>query len=214
VGTIDEVDQAMSRYARGDETAFDVVYETVAPRLERYLARRVPARSAVEDIVQQTFLQMHAARATFISGAAVMPWAYAIARRLMIDAGRASRREQPAGFEEDLPPPVPASVLSYEGSSPSSEQSMQAEETHALLAASYERLSLPQREAFDLVKIEGLPYAEAAAVLGTTITGVKLRVHRVHLALRRALAGEPAPRTPARNAARGTTGRLRTVEGS
>ena len=213
MGTIDQADQAMSRYACGDETAFDLVYETVAPRLERYLARRVPARSAVEDIVQQTFLQMHAARATFIRGAAVMPWAFAIARRLMIDAGRASWREQPAGFENDLRPPVPAGVMSYEGSSPSSEQAMQAEETHAHLAAAYQRLSSPQREAFDLVKIEGLPYAEAAAVLGTTIMGVKLRVHRVHLALRRALGGGPAPR-PARRAARRNTGPLRTAEGS
>jgi len=214
VGTIDEADQAMSRYARGDETAFDLVYETVAPRLERYLGRRVPARSAVEDIVQQTFLQMHAARATFTSGAAVMPWAYAIARRLMIDAGRASWREQPAGFENDLPAPVPAGVIPHEGSSPSSEQVLQAEETHAHLAAAYERLSPAQREAFDLVKIESLPYADAAAVLGTTIVGVKLRIHRVHLALRRALGGEPAPRTRARSAARGNTGRLRTAAGS
>jgi RNA polymerase sigma-70 factor (ECF subfamily) len=204
----------MSRYARGDETAFDVVYETVAPRLERYLGRRVPARPAVEDIVQQTFLQIHAARATFISGAAVMPWAYAIARRLMIDAGRVSRREQPAGFEDDLSPLVPAGVISYGGSSPSSEQAMQAEETHAHLAAAYERLSAPQREAFDLVKIEGLPYAQAAAVLGTTIMGVKLRAHRVNLALRRAIEDGPAPRPPQRIAARADTGRFRTAAGA
>jgi RNA polymerase sigma-70 factor (ECF subfamily) len=204
----------MSRYARGDDTAFDLVYEAVAPRLERYLGRRVPARASVEDIVQQTFLQMHAARGTFIGGAAVMPWAYAIARRLMIDAGRASRREQPLGIDDELRSPVLAGVIPAGGSSPSSELVVEAEETHAQLTAAYERLSPPQRDAFDLVKIEGLPYADAAAVLGTTITGVKLRVHRVHLALRRALGGPLARRAPARGLRRRNTGPLQTVAGS
>lgn len=201
----------MSRYARGDEAAFDLVYETVAPRLERYLGRRVPARAVVEDIIQQTFLQMHAARGTFTSGAGVMPWAYAIARRLMIDAGRQSRREQPSDFEDELPSPALTGVISGGGSSPSSELVVQAEETRAHLTAAYERLSLPQREAFDLVKIEGLPYTDAAAVLGTTVTGIKLRVHRVHVALRRALGDALAPPARDRDAPPRHGGRLRTA---
>ena len=41
--------------------------------------------------------------------------------------------------------------------------------------------------AFELVKQEGLSMAEAAAVLGTTVSAVKLRAHRAYEALRRVL---------------------------
>lgn len=85
---MEDVDEAMSRYARGDATAFDAVYDALAPQLARYLRPRVRDEARLEDIIQQTFLQMHHARGNFVIGAAVMPWAFAIARRLMIDAGR------------------------------------------------------------------------------------------------------------------------------
>ena len=54
-------------------------------------------------------------------------------------------------------------------------------------------LSAPQRAAFELVKGDGLSLVEAAAILGTTVTGVKLRTHRAYAALRLALVpAEPA----------------------
>jgi DNA-directed RNA polymerase specialized sigma24 family protein len=39
------------------------------------------------------------------------------------------------------------------------------------------------------VKLEGLLLAEAAAILGTTTTAIKLRVHKARLALERAVDG-------------------------
>jgi DNA-directed RNA polymerase specialized sigma24 family protein len=41
--------------------------------------------------------------------------------------------------------------------------------------------------AFELIKKEGLSVKEAAEVLGTTVTAVKLRAHRAYVALRAAL---------------------------
>src|SRR3954463_15831509 len=71
-------DQAMSRYAAGDELAFEGVYDEVAPRLASYLQRRLRDRARIEDLVQQTFLHIHRARGSFIPGAQVFPWALAI----------------------------------------------------------------------------------------------------------------------------------------
>ena len=48
-------------------------------------------------------------------------------------------------------------------------------------------LSPRQREAFVLTKRSGLSPRDAAKVLGTTETAVKLRVHRAYVALRVAL---------------------------
>src|SRR5262249_51768481 len=72
-------DAAMERYAAGDDTAFGAVYDALASRLHRYIRRQMKESQAAEDLLQETFLRMHKARGTFVTGAAVLPWAFAIA---------------------------------------------------------------------------------------------------------------------------------------
>lgn len=188
-------DEAMARYAQGDAAAFDAVYEGVAPRLDSYLRRHVHGATRVEDIIQQTFLQMHAARGTFNVGAEVFPWALAIARRLMFDVGRKARREEYRDMqnEEELDARMAMAKAVASG-----EELLEAREIGAYLSAAYDRLSEPQRVAFELVKSAGLSHAQAATVAGTSVTGIKLRVHRAYVALRAALdqARAPLPRPP------------------
>jgi RNA polymerase sigma-70 factor (ECF subfamily) len=189
---VNGVDEAMGRYAQGDQSAFDVVYEAVAPRLEGYLRRQLREKSRVEDIIQQTFLQMHRARGTFIPGADVMPWAFAIARRLMIDAARKRQHDEPIDVDVDEVAIEMTRIVA------SGQDLLEAQEARERLSAAYAGLSEPQRAAFDLVKSEGLSHAEAASILGTTVTGIKLRVHRAYLALRAAIGDPPAAASPAR----------------
>jgi len=175
-------DEAMTAYARGDATAFEIVYDAVAPRLEGYLRKQVRESARVDDIVQQTFLQMHAARGSFIPGAGVLPWAFAIARRLMIDHQRRNRREE----SRDLGSEADEHGRTLASREASGEEIAVARETHERVAAAYEQLSEPQRRAFEL-RDQGLSCAETATALGTTVTGVKLRMHRALQALRNAL---------------------------
>src|SRR5262245_36731869 len=86
------LDAAMDRYARGDDTAFGEIYDKLAPRLFGFLLRYTRDRSKAEDVVQQTMLQIHRARGRFMPGAEVTPWAFAIARRLLIDQHRRAGR--------------------------------------------------------------------------------------------------------------------------
>src|ERR1700722_4327177 len=88
-----EADVAMERYAGGDDASFGLVYDALAPRLFRYLLRQTRQRARAEDLLQQTMLHIHRARASLIPGAEVTPWAFAIARRLLIDSLRRSSRE-------------------------------------------------------------------------------------------------------------------------
>jgi RNA polymerase sigma-70 factor (ECF subfamily) len=177
----------MDRYAGGDDSAFEVVYDLLAPRLGAYLARRVRDRGAVEDIVQQTFMHMHRARGSFIRGAEVLPWAFAITRRLMIDNERAAQRQRSGRREGDH------ELSMMTSSSANGEEVVQAKQTAGRLHAELARLSEPQRAAFELIKNEGLSLAQAAAVLGTSVTAVKLRVHRAYLTLRAALGDSIEP---------------------
>lgn len=168
---------AMDRHADGDESAFGEVYDALAPRLLAYFSRH--SRAHAEDLVQQTLLNMHRARAHFVRGADVVPWAFAIGRRLLIDA---RRRARPAG---DF---APIEVLeAHPESAAMPDEVVATQQLADRLRTELDRLTEPQRAAFSLVREEGLSMAQAAEVLGTTEGAVKLRAHRASEALREVL---------------------------
>jgi RNA polymerase sigma-70 factor, ECF subfamily len=171
-------DEAMDRYAGGDDSAFSDLYDLIAPRLLGYLVRQTRDEARAEDLVQQTLLRMHRARGRFLPGAAVVPWAMAIARRLMIDDLRHRRGDRVTRSIEDEP------TTDVPDKAPTAVDLVEARELGARIRAELAKLPESQREAFELIKQEGLSLAEAAAILGTTVTAVKLRAHRAYLALR------------------------------
>jgi RNA polymerase sigma-70 factor (ECF subfamily) len=174
----DVASAAMERYAAGDESAFGDLYDLLAPRLYEYLLGQVRNRALAEDLVQQTFLQLHRARGNFLPGADVRPWAFAIARRLMIDGFRRHKLEVAQLAEEARKPEG--------GATEAPDQQLAAKQLAARMVEALERLPESQRTAFTLVKQNGLSLAQAAEVLGTSITAVKLRLHRAVQVLRTA----------------------------
>ena len=180
---IDTVDAAMERYANGDEAAFAEVYDALAPRLLGYLRKTTRDENAAEDLMQQTLLQMHRARGSFIAGAAATPWAFAIARRLVID--RARRRK----VERRLFSDTPSDDLAFEPSAatPDADDLVHTRRLQARVQQRLESLPEIQRTAYRLLQQEGLSLKAAADVLGTSVSAVKLRAHRAYQALRAAL---------------------------
>jgi RNA polymerase sigma-70 factor, ECF subfamily len=176
-----DADVAMDRYAAGDDAAFAAVYDAVAPRLYAYLRRQTRNDTRAEDLVQQTLMQMHRARGTFISGSAVLPWAFAIARRLLIDGLRRDRRDVLAVADDVSDEPSYASIEAQ------ADGLVEAKQTAAQLQVALLRLPESQRTAFELMRLDGLSHVEAAEVLGATVSAVKLRAHRAYAALRAVL---------------------------
>jgi RNA polymerase sigma-70 factor (ECF subfamily) len=177
------LDAAMDRYAAGDDAAFPELYDRLTPRLLAYLLRHTRDRARAEDVVQQTMLRIHTARGRFEPGAEVLPWAFAIARRLLVDQHRRGGREVLAPTADD----TAAQLL--EALDAAADEVAIAKEVASHLAEELGRLPENQRVAFELIKQEGLSVAEAAQVLGTTVAAVKLRAHRAYEALRAVLAG-------------------------
>ena len=175
-------EQLMERYVDGEAEAFEFLYRRVSPNLMGYLLRLTRNRERAEDLLQITFSKIHRARGSFLKGAPVLPWILAIARRSFLDERRSAQVRT-----EDLSP---------DGSlpeQPHEERALPAELSDALEVA-LARLPETYREAIVLTKITGLSVAEAATVLGSTETAVKLRVHRGYIQLRKEL--EQYSRTP------------------
>ena len=171
-------DAAMERYADGDDAAFGEVYDALAPRLLRFLHRHTRHVGQAEDLLQETFLNICSARASFFRGAKVTPWAFTIARRLVIDASRKSQRQVKLALEEDLDASPPPSR------EPGGDQVAQARELAQRVETELARMPETQRDAFMLVRVDGLSLAEAAEVLEITPNAVKLRAFRAYDALR------------------------------
>jgi len=185
IPNLDGADAAMERYARGDPAAFADVYDAIAPRLLVFLRKATRDASAAEDLMQQTLLHMHRARGSFIPGAPVMPWACAIARRLVTDSARRRRAEQRVFSEIS----ADDDRMTYDpvAATAAADDLVHAHRLAGRMQRRIEALPELQRSAYRLLRQEGLSLKRAAEVLGTTVSAVKLRAHRASVALRAAL---------------------------
>lgn len=174
-----ELPELMLRYQAGDALAFEALYGLLARSLRGYLRTFVPRGTEVEVLVQDTFLQLHRSRRSYLPGEPVRPWVFAIARHvgLMARRGAGRRGKHEVQSSEELPE-IP---------------------TVGRAAGLADRLylngalwSLPesQREAVWLHHVVGLSFREIAAVQGTTETAAKVRSHRGLVALRERLQGD------------------------
>jgi len=106
-----ELDRLMAAYQDGDLAAFDALHRHLAPRLRGYLGALARDASRAEDLLQETFFQIHRARHTYDRSRRAEPWLFALARHVYLmerrSRGRRMRREETGvdGIPEvSLPP--------------------------------------------------------------------------------------------------------------
>jgi RNA polymerase sigma-70 factor (ECF subfamily) len=172
---------AMQRYCEGDAAAFPVLYAIAAPRLFMFMRCLVRDHALAEELLQQTFLKLHQVRASYVAGAAPLPWLYAIAHRTCLDALR--RRLRAPVVAADKLGELPARI---DGGCETARPTYGEYTIDAVLCA-LDRLPETLRSAVVLTKIEGNSIKETAAILGTTPSAVKLRAHRGYVKLRELL---------------------------
>jgi RNA polymerase sigma-70 factor (ECF subfamily) len=184
----------MARYAQGDAEAFSVVYDFVGPRLAAFARRRCRNETLVEDLVHETFARMIRWVHTFAAGSEVLPWARAILRRLIADPTHRRREQGRELLIEVDDRSLRGDLLSVVARA---DDLFEAKRLASVISAAFSRLRPPQRDAFELVKLEGRSIRQAAAELGATELGVRLRVHRAMKSLRRAIAAATSNREEA-----------------
>jgi RNA polymerase sigma-70 factor (ECF subfamily) len=177
----------MERYAAGEDVAFGQLYDVLAPRLLGFLRKATRDDCVAEDLMQQTFLQIHCSRGSFIRGARVTPWAFAIARRLLIDRVRRHRLER--RLFSDAPADAEQPGVATTAAMAGADDLLHVRRLERRVLRRLDALPESQRIAYLLLQQEGLSLREAAKVLGTSVASVKMRAHRAYVALRAALGG-------------------------
>lgn len=183
-------EELMAAWVQGDEAAFEHLFVRYAPLLSGLLRRQVGPDEA-GDLVQQTFLQLHRARLDFAPGARLRPWLLTIALNLGREHLRRQARRR-TGTLGDIDPAA-------HGAAPAG-QALEGREDAARVRAALAALPQAQREVIELHWFQGLPFAQVAALLGSTAGAVKVRAHRGYQRLRGLLEG-PSGRGAGREAA-------------
>ena len=84
--------ELLKRYREGDETAFREIVERYKNSLYSFLRRFLNRQDLVEDVFQETFLQLFASRDSFDTSRPLRPWLFTIAANKAKDALRKMQR--------------------------------------------------------------------------------------------------------------------------
>jgi len=167
----------------GDADAFGVLVTRQAPALLRLVARALGTMDDAEDVVQETFLQAHAALRTFRGEASLGTWLGRIAlRRCQERWAKERRRDEIAEARRvDLLWENPDYTVDPVAVA-------EAAERRGVLEGALARLPAPLRLAVLLHDAEGLPIGEVAALTAAPLGTAKSRVRRGRAMLVTALA--------------------------
>lgn len=137
--------------ATGDSKIFEEIYRRFGDRMKSIAWNHLGNVSDAEDAVQETFLKIHRAAATFTGEAAFSTWAYRILVNTCYDVlRRRKRRIEETPIDE-----------TFERSAPAVDDTKRM-----ALRKMLDELPEQRRTVFTLFEIEGLSHAEIAEILG------------------------------------------------
>lgn len=169
-------EELLARHIAGDARAFDTLVSRYANGLYAFFQRLVGSSAAADDLVQETFLQVHLSAATFDPSRTFRPWLYTVAankgrdfirnrgRRATVSLDRGSDDENTGG------PAIESDELQPETQVAGEDQ---AEAVRRIVDRMPEHL----RMILTLGYFERLPYGEIAEILDIPVGTVKSRLH-------------------------------------
>src|SRR6185312_13353833 len=125
-----------------------LLVDTLSPQLYRFFLGQVRSRDLAADLLQDFWLRIHSARHTYRPPEPVLPWLYAIARRVRIDQYRRSKNRAGREMQVDKLPEISAGEPAETGNL----------DFETLMAA----LPESQREVLVMLKVSGLSVEEVA----------------------------------------------------
>lgn len=167
----------------GDPGAVDQFVRALHHDVRRYVAYLSADPQSAEDLTQETFLRALGSLHRFEGRSSARTWLLSIARRTVVDSLRhkaarpkiADRDDWQTAAEQRQPRDLPGF------------------EDGVALAELLAAIPAERREVFVLTQVLGLPYAEAAVMLGCPIGTVRSRVARARSSLIDLLTDAEAP---------------------
>ena len=177
---------ALMRAAQaGDTAAYRTLLRDCVPVIAvtaRYTG--LPA-DRIDDVVQDTLITLHRARATYDPARDLLPWLRAIAHRRAVDAMRVHGRTKVREVHD------PAAYEAQADAAPDALEQVGRHDDRAALHDAVSRLPAGQRQAVERLALAGQSLDEAAAATGRNKGALKVNLHRAIRTLRSRLMPEP-----------------------
>jgi len=172
--------ELLTRYTAGEEAAFREIVTRYKNSLYAFLRQFLNRHDLVEDVFQETFLQLYASRESFDTSRPLRPWLFTIAANKAKDALRKWQRtatvsigtmadSQDLSFDDMLNTVTSDSTLPYE--------ELQKDETAARVGQIIADMPENLREILILAYFQGFSYKQMAEILSIPIGTVKSRLH-------------------------------------
>jgi RNA polymerase sigma-70 factor (ECF subfamily) len=158
----------MEGYLEGRIEAFDALYAALSGRIRGYLLSQCRDAALADDLLQDTFMQIHRSRRTYEPGRPVTPWVFAIARHVYLMKRRSAGRR--LRFEETLAADTKSNDVPRDDLKTLVEQDQ--------VRRALDQVPADQREALLLHHVEGWSFVEIAARLGIRVNAAKTRAFR------------------------------------
>jgi RNA polymerase sigma-70 factor (ECF subfamily) len=170
----------LTRYAAGEEAAFRELVSRYKNSLYAFLRQFLNRHDLVEDVFQETFLQLFSSRESFDQSRPLRPWLFTIAANKAKDALRKWQRTSaiPIGtmadsdelsFDDMLNTVTADSTMPYE--------ELQKSETASRVGQIVTDMPDNLREILILAYFQKFSYKQMAEMLGIPIGTVKSRLH-------------------------------------
>ncbi len=175
----------IARAAAGETAAFRTLYERSRNDVARLVYRMLGARSDLEDVIQEVFIQAYKSLKDFRGQSKFSTWLHRVTVNVVLMHRRAAR-SRPVFADE--PPGEP--VLRSGELAP--DEDAERRERMRAFSRLLDRLADKKRIVFILHELEGMPPAEIARIVGAPVLTVRTRLFYARRELEAMLADEPA----------------------
>ncbi|HEY6889813.1 MAG TPA: RNA polymerase sigma factor, partial [Solirubrobacter sp.] len=162
---------------RGDDRAFELLYERYQRRIHAYVFGMVKDHQRAEDVTQEVFVSALRRMRETEQPLAFKPWLYQIAKNGCIDAFRRSKRTEEVSYDAD-DALAPADHSKLVGAGPSPDAAVAAKEDLDNLCGAFGGLSETHHEILVLRELEGLSYQEIGRRMGMSRAAVESTLFR------------------------------------
>ena len=170
------LEATVERCREGDEDAWSALVSTTLRPIYRLCASYAPSAAEAEELTQEVYFKLWENLHRYRPGSNFMAWAWRVARNLLIDAHRRSRRERSAAWlDPEIIDRLPASDDPHEHTV--------HRQRLRLIATAMRQLPEELATLILMRDFSGMSYQEIAEGLDLPLGTVKSRLNRARLEL-------------------------------
>lgn len=158
-------------------TIFVREYEEHSPALYNYMFRATGGNEhEADDLVQEAFLRAWKSKSGFEGKSSIKSWFFTIGINIFREK---IRRKKLVRYVDEVP------EVSVEEQTPIKE--VEQSDLRSRITEEIDKLPQEQKDVFNLIRVQGYSYSEAAEELDSTVCAVRMRLHRANETLSKAM---------------------------